>query len=114
MTFDEAQEFCQSKKSKMVEIESEEENSVIIQELSKLSMQNIFYRIGLSDAAEEGDWEWTSSGKNPVFTNWRLNEPNNYGNGENCAILGIQGKWNEYECNTRSFNKDSIYALCEK
>ena len=40
MTFDEAQEFCQSKKSKMVEIESEEENSVIIQELSKLSMQN--------------------------------------------------------------------------
>ncbi|HEY9751803.1 MAG TPA: lectin-like protein, partial [Coleofasciculaceae cyanobacterium] len=47
--------------------------------------------IGLSDAAEEGDWEWVT-GETSTFTNWATNSTNgieepNGDTGENYAAL---------------------------
>lgn len=55
--------------------------------------------IGLNDHANENVWEW-ANGQENVWENWRAGEPNDYGSGEDCGMLGWAGghKWNDYFC----------------
>ena len=71
--------------------------------------------IGLSDAAEEGNWVWTS-GERAKFTKWSTAEPNNSQGKENCAVLYTFvvspvdercGKWNDVPCQSQRG------AICE-
>jgi hypothetical protein len=54
------------------------------------------YGIGYTDEANEGTWLWTS-GEDPGYTNWRTNEPNNAGAGEDFAFVENcpSSKWND-------------------
>ena len=47
----------------------------------------------------EGQFVWLSTGR-PVnaYTNWKLGEPNNANNNENCLIMSIDGKWSDEQC----------------
>lgn len=49
---------------------------------------------GLTDRAQEGEFEWTS-GEALTYTNWALNQPNNFGRGEDFTVLLTNGKWND-------------------
>jgi hypothetical protein len=49
--------------------------------------------IGLSDAASEGQWAW-SSGENATYTNW-ASPPDNYGNGQDYATILPNGDWDD-------------------
>ena len=33
-----------------------------------------------------------------VFADWRQGEPNNWDYGEDCAVLGGEGGWNDLKC----------------
>ncbi len=51
--------------------------------------------IGFTDAASEGDFQWTD-GSAVTFTNWAPGEPNNANNTEHYAeLLGSNGLWND-------------------
>ena len=51
--------------------------------------------IGMTDEAQEGNWQWTS-GEPVTFTNWGSGEPNDYGNEDYAAInWGGAGRWND-------------------
>lgn len=54
--------------------------------------------IGLHDLDVEGQFEWVSGG--PVSdTNWRANEPNNAGYGEDCVeVEPVTGLWDDEDC----------------
>jgi hypothetical protein len=54
--------------------------------------------IGLTDAAQEGAFRWTSDTP-ATFTNWAAGQPNDTGGGEDCATLTLgDGKWNDVDC----------------
>ena len=64
--------------------------------------------IGITDKKSEGDWRWFNNFESD-FINWAINEPNNYGMGENFAELIIKptikdlnegkekGSWNDFD-----------------
>ncbi|KPA19178.1 C-type lectin domain protein [Candidatus Magnetomorum sp. HK-1] len=96
----------------LVTINNEKENNWIIK-----SFEKKYYWIGLTDEAEEGNWQWIT-GEPVNFTNWYCHsnfcEPNNNGPGpENYAFINYikNGKWNDVS------NGDSRYpfnAIIEK
>jgi len=50
--------------------------------------------IGLSDHIQEGQWRW-SSGINSIFTNWSPGQPANDWGGQNYALMGRGGTWDD-------------------
>ena len=62
------------------------------------------YWIGLSDTSEEGNFVWndgTALGF-ASYADWRRNEPNDYGNGEDCVQMYKDDGWNDIPCNRRA------------
>ena len=57
--------------------------------------------IGFNDKANEDVFVWASDNDSD-FTKWWHNEPNNWGNNEDCAQLNIHepayGFWNDNNC----------------
>ena len=55
--------------------------------------------IGLNDQSAEGGYIW-SDGSPVSYINWAEGEPNNYGDGEDCAtiVVGNGGTWNDDGC----------------
>lgn len=56
------------------------------------------YWIGLTDRYIEGSFRWTGYMQFIVFSDWFMNEPNNYNN-QDCVSIGING-WNDQSCAT--------------
>jgi hypothetical protein len=62
--------------------------------------------IGYDDLIKEGRFDWIT-GVEPGFYNWKENEPNDNGSGEDCiGMVGPQsiaplGQWNDYSCGNR-------------
>ena len=53
--------------------------------------------IGLNDIAKEGQWQW-DSGEPLTYTNWRVQEPHDTGDGdEDYVIMGPSGKWEDVD-----------------
>jgi len=96
----------------LVKIETEEENEEVYREAVRRKMTKRDTWIGLNDAAKEGNWVWTS-GERANFTNWGKGEPNNFNDGEDCAVLrtqnklGVPRKWNDAWCSIQNG------AICE-
>ena len=53
--------------------------------------------IGGTDAASEGTWVWSPSGKPLLYANWGYAEPNDSGN-EDCIVFPSSGGWNDVPC----------------
>ena len=105
MTWDKAMEFCQNKNSSLLEIDSNEEVQFILASAGA----NNFLWVGANDRAEEGQFIWQSS-KRPVQQHlWYKNEPNNSGDGEDCAEFykHREGKLNDNTCS------ESVAFVCE-
>lgn len=98
--------------SKLVEIETAEENGFIRNNLlSRFDVQVTFWTGG-TDAVMEKNWIWSMTGKPISFESWRSGEPNNDDDGrrEDCLeFKRLQSKtWNDAGCN---YSKPFI---CEK
>ena len=123
LTWWEAKEECKQLGGWLVEIESEEQNDELYEEARKHNIAEAW--IGLSDAAKEGEWVWTS-GKKATFLNWTphgsspSNSNHNNWKGENCAVINTMAttprgkpwftikKWNDGSCET-----PGVAAICQ-
>ena len=68
--------------------------------------------IGLNDLKVEGQWLW-NDGSNLTFSDWNSTEPNNSGDGEDCAILYTTGLRKKVEWCDLSCSEKHRY-VCEK
>ncbi|XP_077308739.1 L-selectin isoform X4 [Lithobates pipiens] len=103
MTYDKAQEFCQSKYTDLVAIQNKNEIAYLQENIPK---NKYYYWIGIRKI--NGVWIWV--GTNKTLTkeaeNWGENEPNNKKNNEDCVEIYIgrekdSGKWNDDSCKKR-------------
>ncbi|KAL4222469.1 C-type lectin (CTL) or carbohydrate-recognition domain (CRD) [Mactra antiquata] len=86
---------CKLMGGDLVEIQTEAEAKYLSQQVK---LYNESYWIALSDASEEGSWQWMIS-KDPVtYTNWAPGQPDNNVRNENCADIWPNGLWNDGQC----------------
>lgn len=50
--------------------------------------------MGLTDAADEGQWKWVS-GEAVAYTNWAPGEPNNDGSLQHYGVINYQNQWDD-------------------
>jgi len=98
-TWPQANDICNRLQVHLVTITSQVENDFLTNALQGYETQN--YWIGLTDAEDEGEFEWVS-GELLVFTNWKPNEPNNLLGEEDVVEIAIRdsqspanGQWND-------------------
>jgi len=129
MSWVKANQHCKGEGGKLVEIDSEEENTALVEEINRRGFtdRHMHFWIGLTDRRIEGDWRLESAGSEPSYLNWHRGQPShNYatrGN-QDCARLRIGPKpswkdtWSDVGCNTvRVQNPNypyfTLHALCE-
>ncbi|KAB0384396.1 hypothetical protein FD755_006313 [Muntiacus reevesi] len=62
--------------------------------------------LGITDEATEGQFMYVTGGR-LGYSNWKKNEPNDHGSGEDCVLLLRDGLWNDVSCSS------SFLAICE-
>ncbi|MBN2493611.1 MAG: hypothetical protein JXR96_03380 [Deltaproteobacteria bacterium] len=98
VSWDEAEQLCQSYGAHLVTIDGEAENGQIRDVMIDVLHTGDFW-IGYSDKDLEGSWGW-ADGSAPSYVNWGGGEPNG-GTGENCAEVFSNGRWNDTNCSDR-------------
>jgi len=88
MTWQDSKLYCENTGSVLTSIHSEAENQFINDLCGSICY------IGMSDIDHEGDWKWID-GSTVNYTNWAGNEPNDYGGGEDTALINQNGAWND-------------------
>jgi len=99
---------CQALGSTLLSVDSEEENSVLITEVSQ--WLSYYFWLGLMSrggiqSTNRTDYLWMSTGLTPTWTNWDRGEPNNGGiHGEGVCVvatrapLSATATWNDVPC----------------
>lgn len=100
MSFSKVKALCAELQATVATPKSAEENKAI-QDVAK---EEAF--LGITDKVTEGHFMYVTGGS-LVYSNWRKNEPNNHGSGEDCVILLQDGFWNDISC------ESSFLAVCE-
>ena len=123
MTWFAAKEHCARIGGKLVEIDSEEENTALVVEINRrgYTKKKMNFWLGLSDLETEGDWRLASNGLKPSYLNWAFNQPNNKWGNENCAririypLLDWEDTWSDIDCNSNKgyYTWISMHAICE-
>ena len=118
MSWHESADYCKKMGAKLIEIDSEDENTAIVAEITRRGYsrgksswdKKMFFWIGMTDLDEEGTWKLASSDKKASYLNWASNrgsnpEPNNWKWNEHCAHLRTSGcldwdqsAWADYDC----------------
>ncbi|XP_021059768.1 mannose-binding protein A [Mus pahari] len=62
--------------------------------------------LGITDEVTEGQFMYVTGGR-LTYSNWKKDEPNNHGSGEDCVIILDNGLWNDISCQA------SFKAVCE-
>ena len=107
-TWDKAMEYCQNNNGSLLEIDSNEEVQFI---LASAGADNLLW-VGAHDRVKEGQFIWQSS-KRPVQQHlWFKTEPNNSGDGEDCAEFYKHDKYREGKLNDNTCSKSSAF-VCE-
>lgn len=100
MTFAKVKALCTQLRGTVAIPRNAEENQAI-QEVAK---GNAF--LGITDEVTEGQFMYVTGG-NIAYSNWKKNEPNNYGSGEDCVVMVEGGIWNDISCQA------SFISVCE-
>ncbi|XP_078800257.1 uncharacterized protein LOC101165132 isoform X2 [Oryzias latipes] len=88
-----AEQHCRSLNAHLVSIITPEEQQFVN------ANAKAYQWIGLNDRTVENDFHWTDC--TPVqYQNWKQNQPDNYGSGENCVVMIWlkNGLWNDEPC----------------
>lgn len=93
----------------LVDINSAAENAAL-GTVAAFSSRSVF--IGLTDAAFEGRFVWTS-GSSASYTNWRIGEPNNSGGAEDYVERDTNGFWNDIDGQTLAYGIIEVRAVPE-
>lgn len=92
-----------------LEVETKLQQAIVASDIFKKETTMIW--VGASDLAEEGNFYWHGSGKQLVWTNWAVRQPDNKGGNESCvefgvikyATLNITWQWNDKNCNVKRY-----------
>ncbi|XP_055860130.1 perlucin-like protein [Biomphalaria glabrata] len=108
--YEEANSYCEKLGGYLAELDDWDELR-FAQSVVMSSDRDIVYIAG-SDRAQEGKWIFPRTGKAMWVFDWKVNEPNNLDNVENCVHLwkSYNAKMNDYIC---EFTKQKSYFLCE-
>ena len=101
-----AKRICESVCGRVFLPVSSEENQQGAEFLSTNGLD--FAWIRASDSYQEGIWKDLETLEDMKFTNWGSGEPNDYGSGEDYAILNNNGYWNDIYHHYYEY-----YILCE-
>ncbi|XP_078062333.1 C-type lectin domain family 4 member C-like [Mustelus asterias] len=107
--WDTAKRECESQNSHLIIINSQQEESFVIQSIPD---RDASYLIGLTDRESEGNWEWVDG--TPVSSpRWIQNEPDNWNNDEDCGVFRKHPRdnkfgWNDVPCSLE------LSFICEK
>ena len=99
-----AQIYCQIWGSNLVEPISQDAFEVLTR---KIPSRGEKWWIGASDRSSEGKWKWQSSGNRVTDVNWKLGEPNDADEGEDCMELFDNKYLNDVPCDRQE------YFICE-
>ena len=129
MNWFDAYDHSKSQGGRLAEIDSEEENTALIEEIKRkgYTERKMNFWIGFTDLGSEGDWRLASSGLKPSYVNWHKGQPNNERGNEDCARIRIgiysdwKDTWSDINCKEPSFrlrvsfrtHTYSMHALCE-
>ncbi len=89
-THDEAQAFCESLGTHLLEPTSSTENDYEF-------FTDTSHWIGIHDSGTEGNFVYESTGAAITYENWGINEPNNLGS-EQCVMKFSSNFWNDDSC----------------
>ena len=124
MNWVKANDHCKGVGGKLVEIETEEENTALVEEIKKKGIKDKNFWMGLTDRTSEGDWIFETTSLEPSYKNWDDGEPNDPDDGqhdEDCAQIWNKERltWSDVPCDkddTSLWNNTeyrSFHALCE-
>ena len=106
MTWYEAQNACNKKLGHLVEIDTVEEQNILVAESQKRGLSSTHYLwIGI--------WRWSQSGEGATFSAWLSRQPNSSGGDQDYAVLDKSG-WNDLWCDKSYYGRTSYGAICEK
>lgn len=100
MPFSKVKALCTELQATVATPKNAEENQAI-QDVAK---DTAF--LGITDEVTEGQFIDMTGGR-LTYSNWKKDEPNNFGSGEDCVILLKDGLWNDISCSS------SFLAVCE-
>ena len=86
MNLFEAKDHCKREGGNLVEIDSKEENTALIEEIKGKGFSDKLFWMGMTDRGSEGDWILETNGSEPSHLNWGDREPDG-GRKENCAVI---------------------------
>ncbi|XP_052081198.1 collectin-12-like [Mytilus californianus] len=121
--YPQAKAACERKDAHLVEIETKAENDFVKKLAQKVPNHSVW--LGGTDAAKEGTWVWSSSGKPFTFKDWwksidgrRGDEPDDYGkHGQDCLSLSKYDNykaWYDSDCSDKHRRGDFKGIICEK
>ncbi|NWX19669.1 CL17A protein, partial [Aegotheles bennettii] len=89
-----AKEFCATVGAHLAIVDTEQENKFLANHI----MNDRVFWLGMTDAHQEGDWQWVN-GRSLSLSFWNSGEPNNAGHhGEDCVTIYSNGRWNDDVC----------------
>lgn len=100
MPFSRVKALCAQLQATVATPKNAEENEAI----RDVATDSVF--LGITDEVTEGQFMYVTGGR-LTYSNWKRDEPNNYGSGEDCVILLKDGVWNDISCSS------SFQAVCE-
>ncbi|XP_038205170.1 mannose-binding protein A-like isoform X2 [Arvicola amphibius] len=100
MPFSKVKALCAGLRGTVAIPRNAEENEAI----REVAKGNAF--IGITDEVTEGQFMYVTGGR-LTYSNWKKNEPNDHGSGEDCVIIVDNGVWNDISC------QSSFIAVCE-
>lgn len=109
VTWDIAVDICEETGGRMAEITTPEIQEHVYTELIASRYPEITVYFGLTDAEDEGQWQWLS-GEEVSYTNWHSGQPDGK-KYENHA--GFYGEYGDGKWRDGNFTEDTRYFICE-
>ncbi|XP_040848394.1 mannose-binding protein A-like [Ochotona curzoniae] len=100
LPFHKVKELCEGHQAIVATPRNDKENQAI----QKVAKDSAF--LGITDEKIEGQFTYVTGGR-LAYSNWKKDEPNDHGSGEDCVVLTQDGLWNDISCST------SFLAVCE-
>lgn len=111
-SYEEALQYCNDKGGYLATLTTKEENDFVFSYITQQNCTSAYF--GLSDAENEGTWEWCT-GEEVSYTNWHSGEPNGGYSSEDCGLFYYKytdGTWNDGDFGNHTANSGSAF-ICE-